>query len=98
VLTSGQRASAIEGAALIRDLVAAAGERIIVMPGAGVDADNIAKLRATTGAREFHASAKRNIASAMRYRSDRLVDMQTGEMRSDITSIRRLRQALDVAP
>jgi len=98
VLTSGQRASAIEGAALIRDLVAAAGERITIMPGAGVDADTIAKLCAATGAREFHASAKRNIASAMRYRSDRLVDMQTGELRSDVAVIRRLRNALDVVP
>jgi copper homeostasis protein len=98
VLTSGQRASAIEGAALIRDLVAAAGERITVMPGAGVDADNIAKLRTATGAHEFHASAKRNIASAMRYRSDRLFDMQTGEMRSDVAVIRCLRDALSAAP
>jgi copper homeostasis protein len=98
VLTSGQRASAIEGAALIRDLVAAAGERITVMPGAGVDADNIAKLRTATGAHEFHASAKRNIASAMRYKPDRLVDMQAGEMRSDVAAIRRLRHALDLTP
>ncbi len=98
VLTSGQRATAIEGAALIRDLVAAAGERITVMPGAGVDADNIARLRTATGAHEFHASAKRSLASAMRYKPDRLVDMQTGEMRSDVAAIRRLRYALDLTP
>jgi copper homeostasis protein len=98
VLTSGQSASAIDGAAMIRDLVSAAGDRVTIMPGAGVDPDNIARLRKATGASEFHASAKRNIASAMRYTSDRLTDMQRGEMRSDVVEIRQLRHALSIAP
>src|SRR5690349_22434158 len=56
VLTSGARASAVEGAALIRDLVVQANGRLAVMPGAGIAAQNIAALAAATGAREFHAS------------------------------------------
>jgi len=94
VLTSGQRVNAGEGAPLIRKLIEQAERRLIVMPGAGVDASNVAALRDATGASEFHASAKRTLASGMRHRPDRLSDMQGGEVRSDIDAIRRLVSAL----
>jgi len=94
VLTSGGQARAPEGAALIRELVAQAGGRIAIMPGAGVTADNLAALAAATGAREFHASAKRQLASGMRHRPPLLADMQGGELRSDVEQVRALVQAL----
>lgn len=94
LLTSGQRASAIEGAPLIRTLIERAADRLVVMPGAGVDAGNVAALREATGATEFHASAKHALASGMRYRPDRLADMQSGELLSDADAIRRLVAAL----
>jgi copper homeostasis protein len=95
VLTSGQRATAIEGGAEIRALIGHAGRRIVVMPGAGVDAGNIAALRGATGATEFHASAKCLRPSAMRYQPGRLADMRGGEMRSDQDEVRRMVAALD---
>ena len=94
VLTSGQRTTAIEGAAQIRALIGHAGDRIVVMPGAGIDSANIAALRAATGATEFHASAKRMLPSAMRYQPNRLADMRGGEMRTDREETRRIVQAL----
>ena len=94
ILTSGQRESAPEGAALIRALVDQAAGRIVIMPGAGVDAGNIAAVRQKTGATEFHASAKRLIVSGMRHRPERLAAMQDGEMRSDGEEIRRMLKAL----
>jgi copper homeostasis protein len=59
VLTSGQKNSAVEGASLLADLVKAAKDRIIIMPGAGITAGNIHLLRERTKAVEFHASAKK---------------------------------------
>ncbi|HEX8779342.1 MAG TPA: copper homeostasis protein CutC [Rhodanobacter sp.] len=94
VLTSGGQASALEGAALIRGLIEQASGRIALMPGAGVTVDNLAALASATGAREFHASAKRQLASAMRHRPPQLVDMQGGELRSDVEQVRALVQAL----
>jgi len=94
ILTSGQRAIAPDGAELIRALVDRAAQRIVIMPGAGIDADNIAALRSQTGATEFHASAKRALASGMRHRPRRLADMQSGEIRSDRDQIRCMLQAL----
>lgn len=87
VLTSGAQPSAMEGAALIRQLVKRSSGRIVVMPGAGVDAGNIGKLREATGASEFHASAKRQYPSGMRWRPSSLTDMQGGEWRSDVGEV-----------
>jgi len=94
ILTSGSQPSACEGVPLIRELIVQAAARVTVMPGAGVDADNIAALHAATGASEFHASARHALASRMRHRQPRLADMQTGEIRSDAQQIRRMLQAL----
>lgn len=94
LLTSGRRASALEGAATVRALIGRAAGRIVVMPGAGIDSGNIATLRERTGAVELHASAKRALPSGMAWRPDRLGDMQSGEVRSDAGEIRRMRDAL----
>lgn len=68
VLTSGQARSAIEGSTAIKDLIASAGERIIVMPGGGITEYNIALLASTTGAREYHLSGRRQADSLMTFR------------------------------
>lgn len=94
VLTSGGQASALEGAPLIRALLAQAAGRIAIMPGAGVTPGNLVALAAATGAREFHASAKRQLDSGMRHRPPLLTDMQGGELRSDEEQVRALVQAL----
>lgn len=58
ILTSGQSATALEGAELIRHLMIEAGERIIIMPGGGINPGNISGIMRLTGATEIHASAK----------------------------------------
>jgi copper homeostasis protein len=55
LLTSGGAPAAPEGAAQIRQLIQAANNRIIVMPGAGIHAKNFPTLRRITQAQEFHA-------------------------------------------
>ena len=56
VLTSGGGNTALEGAPLLARLVAQAGERLVVMPGGGVRAHNVAELVRRTGAREVHSA------------------------------------------
>lgn len=59
ILSSGQKASALDGAPLLRALNQEFGEVIAIMPGGGISPDNISKIAALTGAREFHFSAIR---------------------------------------
>jgi copper homeostasis protein len=69
LLSSGQAASALEGAALLKQLQTQAGTRLAVMPGAGVRGHNIAQLVRETGCREFHSSGRAPFPSAMTYRN-----------------------------
>src|SRR5579864_2916505 len=55
ILTSGGAATALEGAGVLASLIIAAGERIILLPGSGINASNIAKVAQETNAREFHS-------------------------------------------
>jgi len=70
ILTSGQKATAMEGAALIEKLVRQAEGRIAIMPGSGVNDRNIAQLYWRTGAQVFHLSAKKTVESAMVFRRE----------------------------
>lgn len=70
VLTSGQASSASDGAANIARCVAAAGDAITIMAGAGVRRDNATALVRRTGVRELHLSASAWRDSDMTFRRD----------------------------
>ncbi|XP_026674024.1 copper homeostasis protein cutC homolog isoform X1 [Ceratina calcarata] len=57
ILTSGQKDTAEEGLQLLQKLVQKARNRIIVMPGSGINRENILRIKKESGAKEFHASA-----------------------------------------
>jgi copper homeostasis protein len=67
ILTSGQQPTAPKGINLIAQLVKAADERIIIMPGSGVRKENIKELAGKTGANEFHSSLRGNKKSQMEF-------------------------------
>jgi copper homeostasis protein len=94
VLSSGGAPSAMAGAPRLARLVAQAGERITVMPGAGISPSNAAALRTATGAREFHASASRRLPSAMSRVPAEPLGMGDGEIRTDVEIVRALVAAL----
>jgi copper homeostasis protein len=69
ILTSGCRPTALEGAGLLAQLVEKAEDRIIIMPGCGVNESNIAETARLSGAREFHFSAREPVESGMSFRN-----------------------------
>lgn len=71
VLTSGQEASALEGAPLIADFVERAGTRIVIMAGGGVNERTAARIVTQTGVRELHFSAFVDEPSPATYRNPR---------------------------
>ena len=72
ILTSGQMPKAEEGVDLLKQLVDKAGDRIIIMPGCGVNVSNIARIAEETGAKEFHFSARSKRESDMHFRKSRV--------------------------
>ena len=74
ILSSGQEGDARTGRELLRTLVQMSEEKSsgapTILVGAGVKADNIAEIAATTGAHAFHMSGKKILSSGMRYRNE----------------------------
>lgn len=95
ILTSGGKPSALEGVAQIRASMAQAGNRLVVMPGAGITPENIAQVALLTGAQELHASAKCVLPSGMRHRPADGLGMEGGELRTDEALVRALCRAWD---
>ena len=69
ILTSGQKNSAWEGRALLKELQAKSKDRIEILAGAGVDADIIEKLYKETGITSYHLSGKIKKESKMEFRN-----------------------------
>lgn len=99
LLTSGQEATAYEGRALIRQLVERAGDKMSIMPGGGVNEENISDLIAQTGVTECHVSARHNIASGMKFTNPRVYMGTPGlpEYERKVTSEKRVRELLFAA-
>ena len=100
LLTSGQAASAPQGAELLRQLVEAAGSDVEILVGAGVSAGNLPALAAQTGARAFHLSGKQVLDSRMTFRREGVPMGLPGFSEFDLwqtseTNIRAARTALD---
>ena len=88
ILTSGQQPNAVEGIPLLKKLVELAGERIIIMPGCGINPLNIRKIAEKTGANEFHFSGRSTRESRMRFRNPNVSmggTVRIDEYRQDVT-------------
>ncbi|MEO7959964.1 MAG: copper homeostasis protein CutC [Ginsengibacter sp.] len=57
ILTSGHQPKAMDGLDEIKALVQQADDRIIIMPGSGINSENITNMAKQSGATEFHSSA-----------------------------------------
>src|SRR5262249_34476798 len=55
ILTSGGKPNAAGGATVLADLVAASANRIVILPGGGINAHNLEAIVRTTKATEFHS-------------------------------------------
>ena len=93
ILTSGQQPTAHAGIPLIDQLVGAADDRIVIMPGSGVRASNIVELAEKTGASEFHTSARVLKASAMEYVNGAMKESQESVL-ADPDEILKIKEQL----
>ena len=91
ILTSGQQSTAEKGIPLLKQLVEKAGDRIIIMPGCGVRENNIARIEAETGAKEFHTSTRSVVYSQMAYRKEE-VPMGSSAVTSEFETVQTDRE------
>lgn len=72
VLTSGQEESALEGLELLKELVARAGDRMVVLVCGNLTEKNIARVARDTGASELHITGFADVESGMTFRNPRV--------------------------
>ena len=63
VLTSGGKATALEGALVLNNLVAQSQGRIAILAGGGVRSHNLAEIVKASGVTEIHMTARESVAS-----------------------------------
>ena len=106
VLTSGGSRSAWEGRDRIADLVRLAGDRIVIMAGGGISAENVRRLIAATGVREVHVGshAATTYESRMTFRNPEVKIGRVGAssedtvVRTDAAKVREIVGAADHPP
>ncbi|CAF1232783.1 unnamed protein product [Adineta steineri] len=69
ILTSGQETTAYYGRKSIRQMINYADNRIIILPGCGINVTNLESVLRETGAKEFHSSARIRKPSKMIYKN-----------------------------
>lgn len=91
ILTSGQVPNAGNALPLLKELVEIANDRIIIMPGSGVRASNIAEIINKTGAKEIHSSARKNYPSSMLFNKESMQEQMlfTGVDTSELTTMKK---------
>ena len=102
ILTSGQKATAMEGAQLLAQLNDQARGRIAIMPGSGVNAACLPQLHRAVGASAYHLSAKKTVESSMIFRREGVpmglpMMSEFAMFRTDEAQVRMARKALDSA-
>lgn len=70
LLTAGQKNKAPDGVELIAELIKQAADRIVIMPGSGLNENNILEFKKKTGANEFHMTGRMPVESKMDFRKD----------------------------
>lgn len=97
ILTSGQEANAVKGIPLLKELVKQADGRIIIMPGCGVNPNNIRQIAEETGASEFHFSGRSSYESEMIFRNPKVSmggTVKIEEYQRDVTNPEIIKAAL----
>jgi copper homeostasis protein len=74
ILTSGLKSSVLDAIPMINDLIAQANGRIIIMPGAGITANNIHELITKCHATEYHGSLRKARPNDMTYLNKEVSD------------------------
>jgi copper homeostasis protein len=94
VLTSGQVPNVGNAIPMVQQLVEQANDRIIILPGSGVRAANIASIVKATGAIEMHSSARKAVSSSMEFNQPSMqenmqyFDVDTDEIKAMIAALK----------
>lgn len=99
ILTSGGRSTAMEGINILVHLGEQAAGRIAIMPGSGINNNNVADLVHFTKVTEVHSSARTRIPGKMEYKNDHILLSNgfTDEFGIDVTDAKLVKSIIEAA-
>ena len=96
VLSSGGKATALEGVQVLEQMNLQAAGRIIILPGGGVNEWNVAEILKVSGAQEIHFSASENYDSPMIFRGG-ISSEEKGDFIRTESSVERIKAIMEAA-
>ena len=96
VLSSGGKATALEGLPVLEQMNARAAGRIIILPGGGVNEGNVGEILKVSGAQEIHFSASENYDSPMVFRGG-IASEERGDFIRTESSVERIKAIMEAA-
>lgn len=94
ILTSGQVPNALDGVELIWKLIEKCDDQITIMPGSGINSENIAAIAKATCATEFHSSARINV-EAKKIKQKKSMEETLSVVSTDEKEIKAMYKALE---
>lgn len=91
ILTSGGEKTALQGKEVLKELIEKAGERIIIMPGGGINEENISELVKDTKLKEFHGSFRSKYTGGMEYKAPHFDDFneEYSILQTDVSKVKK---------
>ncbi|WP_108821314.1 copper homeostasis protein CutC [Dysgonomonas sp. Marseille-P4361] len=91
ILTSGGEKTALEGKEVLKELIEKAEDRIIIMPGGGINEENISGLVKATNLKEFHGSFRSRYTGGMEYKASHFDDFneEYSILRTDVSKVKK---------
>lgn len=95
ILTSGTSPRAIDATEILSKLVEQAGERIIIMPGSGINENNIVELHSKVKAKEYHFSGTVREDSQMTYMRNNIISTEEMDYSKYVSNIDRIKNIIN---
>jgi copper homeostasis protein len=96
VLTSGGETTALKGSTRIAELIRHAAGRVEVLPGSGINPENVTELVRTTGCTQVHGSFRSAVRESASDAKTELARQMGPTLSTDAETIRNVRAMLDV--
>lgn len=93
ILTSGGAKNVTEGKEILKQMITFSKERIIILPGGGVNENNILDLASYLDTNEFHGSFSDSIDSRMIYKKNK-IDSMENEFITTISSAEKIKRTI----
>ncbi|MDD4142379.1 MAG: copper homeostasis protein CutC [Bacteroidales bacterium] len=95
ILTSGMHKTAFEGKDVLASLIKQAKDRIIIMPGSGINDSNILALYESTRATEFHFSGSSSTDSVMSFKRQNIISTTEDDYKISTSDIEKIKRTIN---